>query len=115
VITVPLLAGAVQEMLTVPLLLAVAVTPVGVPSGAMKTTWLEAADAGPVPTPSVPITVKLYESPAISPDTQQAGFDPLGLMVGDSAVTPFRYGVSVAEMIAPPLLPHVQVTYTMPS
>jgi len=63
-----LLAGAVK--LTVALLFpAVAVPIVGVPGTVAGVTLLEAADAAPVPTPLVAVTVKVYAVPLVNPLT----------------------------------------------
>jgi hypothetical protein len=59
VIADPLAAGAVQVRLTVPLLLAVALTAVGAPGTAMSVWLAEAAEADPVPIPLVAVTVKV--------------------------------------------------------
>jgi len=63
-----LLAGAVK--LTIALLLpAVAVPMVGAPGTVAGVTLLEAAEAAPVPTPLVAVTVKVYGVPLLSPLT----------------------------------------------
>ena len=49
----------------------VAVTPVGGPGRAAGMTGEEAADAGPVPTSLVAVTVKAYEVPFVRPETVQ--------------------------------------------
>jgi hypothetical protein len=66
----PMTAGAAQVTLAEagP---EVAVTPVGGPGTAAGVTGEEAADAGPVPTLLVAVTVKAYDVPLARPDTVQ--------------------------------------------
>ena len=71
-----MLAGAVK--LTVALLFpAVAVPIVGAPGTVAGVTLLEAADAAPVPTPLVAVTVKVYAVPLVSPFTARGLLAPL--------------------------------------
>ena len=64
----PLLAGAVKPTVTWPLP-RVAVTAVGAPGTVAGVTAADAADAGPVPTALVAVTVNVYAVPLASPGT----------------------------------------------
>ena len=92
-IGLPPLAGAVHDTVTDPTP-AVAVNPAGA-NGAVAApagvTALDAADAGPVPTPLVAVTVKVYVVPFANPETVAvvAGGDPL-TTTGLSAVVPTK-------------------------
>jgi hypothetical protein len=92
----PVLPGAVQ-LTSAWLVAALAVTPVGAPGGLACTgvTLLDCADAGPVPTALVALTVNVYAVPFVSPVTVAlvAGGDPV-TVVGVWAVEPM-YGVTV--------------------
>jgi hypothetical protein len=64
----PFVAGAVQN--TVALAFpATALTPVGAPGTVTGVTEFDAADAGPLPTELVAVTVKVYAVPLVSPVT----------------------------------------------
>jgi hypothetical protein len=63
-----LLAGAVKLTVAVPFP-TVAVPIVGAPGTVAGVTLLEAADAAPVPTPLVAVTVKVYGVPLVNPLT----------------------------------------------
>jgi hypothetical protein len=65
VITLPPLAGAVQESATV-VLPDIACTPVGAPGGAAGVTELEVAEA-PVPIALIAATRKVYATPLVRP------------------------------------------------
>jgi hypothetical protein len=81
-----LLAGAVK--LTVALLFpAVAVPIVGAPGTVAGVTLLEAADAAPVPTPLVAVTVKVYAVPLLSPLTARGLLAPLPVKLPGVDVT----------------------------
>ena len=64
----PLLAGALNVTVACALP-AVAVPIVGAPGTVAGVTLLEAADAAPVPTPLVAVTVKVYAVPLVKPVT----------------------------------------------
>src|SRR5579859_7670271 len=100
----PPLAGAVHVTVA-DALPAAAVTPAGAAGtvGAAGVTVFEAADAGPVPTALVAVTVKVYVTPFVRPPIVAvvAGGLPL-ITVGVWAVEP-TYGVTVYEVIG--LLP----------
>jgi hypothetical protein len=69
VIAEPPVAGALNVTVACALP-AVAVTPVGAPgavTGASGVTLFEGADAGPVPTAFVAVTVKVYAVPLVNP------------------------------------------------
>jgi hypothetical protein len=86
VIAAPLLAGAVQLRLTVPVLFAVPATAVGAP-GKAASVWLpDAAEAVPVPITLVAVTVKVYGVPRVSPTTVA------GLLAGVTPVQPEHAG-----------------------
>jgi hypothetical protein len=68
VIAEPLLAAAAQLAVARPLP-DVAVTAVGVPGTVAGVTAVEAADAGPVPTLLVAVTVNVYAVPLVNPVT----------------------------------------------
>jgi hypothetical protein len=81
-----LLAGAVK--LTVALLFpAVAVPIVGAPGTVAGVTLLEAAEAAPVPTPLVAVTVKVYAAPLVSPLTARGLLAPLPVKLPGVDVT----------------------------
>jgi hypothetical protein len=81
-----LLAGAVK--LTVALLFpAVAVPIVGAPGTVAGVTLLEAAEAAPVPTPFVAVTVKVYAVPLVSPLTVRGLPAPLPVKLPGVDVT----------------------------
>jgi len=71
-----LLAGAVKLIVALPFP-AVAVPIVGAPGTVAGVTLLEAADAAPVPTPLVAVTVKVYAVPLVSPFTARGLLAPL--------------------------------------
>ena len=74
----PLLAGVVK--LTVALLFpAVAVPIVGAPGTVAGVTLLEAAEALPVPTLLVAVTVKVYDVPFVSPLTAMGLVAPVAV------------------------------------
>ena len=80
----PLLAGAVhQTVIEAPSALSLAMMPVGAPGTLIVVTGREALLAGPVPFPLVAVTVKVYESPSVSPETKT---DRLVLDVGVEGV-----------------------------
>jgi hypothetical protein len=111
VIVSPLFEGAVQVRLTVPLLLAAPVTPVGAPGTPSSVTPLDADEAAPVPIPLVAVTVKVYDVPTVSPVTVA------GLLVGVTPVQPPHAGdgITVYPVIADPLaVGAVQLTVTVP-
>ena len=81
-----MLAGAVK--LTVALLFpAVAVPIVGAPGTVAGVTLLEAAEAAPVPTPLVAVTVKVYAAPLVSPLTARGLLAPLPVKLPGVDVT----------------------------
>jgi hypothetical protein len=65
----PVELGAVQLTDTLPSLLELALTAVGALGAVPSMTWLDAADAGPVPSALVDVTVKVYAVPTVSPET----------------------------------------------
>ena len=86
VIVSPLFEGAVQVRLTVPSLIAVPLTDVGVPGTPSSVRGLDAADAAPVPITLVAVTVNVLELPTVNP-TMVAG-----LLVGVRPVQPPQLG-----------------------
>jgi hypothetical protein len=60
VMAAPLLDGATQDRLTVPLLFAVPLTAVGAAGGSAGVTPPDADDGAPVPITLVAVTVKVY-------------------------------------------------------
>src|SRR5712691_6817563 len=88
----PLEAGAFQASVTLEFP-AVAVSPVGAPGTVAGVTALEAADAGPVPTALVAVTVNVYLSPLDRPVTviglavPVATWPPRAELVASVAVT----------------------------
>ena len=68
-IAAPLVAGAVQLTVMLPLLFTTAVTAVGAPGTSAGVIPLDAAEAAPVPTALVAVTVNVYEVPSVSPVT----------------------------------------------
>ena len=79
----PLSAGAVHETLTVPSPLSVAATAIGESGTVDGVTALDALLDAPSPFPLVAVTVKVYESPSVSPETKT---DRLVLDVGVEGV-----------------------------
>jgi hypothetical protein len=65
----PLVAGAVQLTVMLPLLFTTAVTAVGAPGTSAGVTPADAVDAAPVPIPLLAVTVNVYEVPRVSPTT----------------------------------------------
>jgi hypothetical protein len=79
--------------------------------GAVGVTWPDGAEAGPVPTPLVAVTVKVYEAPSVRPliEALVAGGVPV-TTVGVWAAVPM-YGVTVYDVIGlPPFAGAVQDT-----
>jgi hypothetical protein len=116
VIADPLAAGAVQETLTVPLLLAVALTAVGAPGAVAGVTPADAAEATPAPITLAAVTLKVYEVPSVSPTTEveAAAGDPVTV----TPVHPEHAGDGVTVywvMVAPLLAGAVQERLTDPS
>ena len=111
VIADPLVAGAVQLTVTVPVLLATPLTAPGAPGGSAGMTAPDAADAVPVPTELVAVTVKVYEVPRVSPTT---------VVDADAEVIPVQppqvgLAVTVYWVIVEPLLAGaVQERFTVP-
>jgi hypothetical protein len=81
-----LLAGAVKLTVVLPFP-AVAVPIVGAPGTVAGVTLLEAADAAPVPTPLVAVTVKVYAVPLLSPLTARGLPAPLPVKLPGVDVT----------------------------
>ena len=86
------------------------------PCCAAGVTVADGADAGPVPTALVAVTVNVYAVPSVSPVTVAVVAGGVPVTVLDAwAVLP-TYGVTVYEVIAaPPLLGAVQLTTAVPS
>jgi hypothetical protein len=74
----PLLTGAVK-LTVAPPFPAVAVPMAGAPGTVAAVTLLEAADAAPVPTLLVAVTVKVYGVPFVSPLTVRGLLAPLAV------------------------------------
>ena len=112
VMGLPPLAGAVQ-LTVAEALPAVAVTPVGAAGavGATGVTAPDGAEAGPLPTPLVAVTMKVYAVPLVRPVTLAVVCGGVPLTTAGVCATPAMYGVIVYEVIGlPPLDGAVQET-----
>ena len=120
VIALPLFAGRRPRLTVADAFPAVADTPDGAAGavGPLGVTAFDAADAGPVPTPFVAVTLNVYAVPFVNPVTvvEVAGGAPV-IVVGACATAPMN-GVTVYDVIALPLLAgavHVTVADASPA
>src|SRR5690242_7127629 len=107
--TVRLAVGVTDKLVASPCA-ATCCTNAGVELADDGVTAFEAADGGPVPLGLLAVTVKVYQLPGVNPVTATpvGGGVPL-TVVGVSGVVP-RYGVTVYEVVGPPVEGALQVT-----